>query len=238
MREFAGGATRNDDSKKNDYRGFHSPLALRAFGDYMTEHRTQKDGTVRDSDNWKNGMPRKTYLSSLKRHVEDVHLIMEGHKAVNPDTGAEVTLVEALCGVTFNTQGLLHEVALGRDIQAKVEAPKPVGGLGKKQHRQVRRSDGKPVDAAAEGWHDMEGPGQPVFCREGGAVFGVDRTDNASLRDEYRIAKTKVQHKIHGRWHDVSLYDCGFDPKGFTPAQVLARVLSDFPESEVREVPA
>lgn len=128
MRTFGTGATRNDDSKKNDYRGFISPLAVREYGNYMTEHRTQKDGTVRASDNWKKGISRLAYLSSLLRHTEDIHLIMEGHTAINPDTGQVVTLKEALSAAFFNVQGLLHEVVLGRDVQDKEERPIPMPG--------------------------------------------------------------------------------------------------------------
>lgn len=142
MREFGTGATRNDDKTKNDYRGFRSPLAMKRFGDYMTEHRVQSDGTIRDSDNWKKGMPRKAYLSSLIRHVEDVHLIMEGHVALNPDTKEPVALDEALAAIMFNSQGLLHEVMLGRDAGSVVDP------LLKWQH-----------NSTPEGWHDVPSSG-------------------------------------------------------------------------------
>jgi hypothetical protein len=126
MQQFGSGATRNDDGNKNDYRGFVSPIALVAYGDYMREHRTQADGSVRDSDNWKMGIPRQKYLSSIKRHENDVHLIMEGHVAINPDTGEEVSLKEALSALFFNVQGLLHEVCLDRDTCIKQPEEEPV----------------------------------------------------------------------------------------------------------------
>jgi len=59
MREFISGATRDDSEGKNDYEGYLSPLVLRRFGDYMTLHRKQADGKLRDSDNWQKGMCRR-----------------------------------------------------------------------------------------------------------------------------------------------------------------------------------
>lgn len=119
MRTFGTGATRNDDSNKYDYRGFCSALATRRFAQYMHEHRKQKDGTIRASDNWKKGISRLAYSSSLIRHVKDFELLIEGTGTpINPDTGEPVTLEEVLCAIWFNTQGMLHEVLLGRDTGA------------------------------------------------------------------------------------------------------------------------
>ncbi len=171
MRTFAGGATRNDDSKKNDYRGFVSPIALRAYGDYMTEHRVQKDGTVRASDNWKNGIPRKAYLSSIKRHDQDVHLIMEGHVATNPDTGEPVTLVEALSALMFNVQGLLHEVLLGRDTgeTPHERAMRESFGFGREAHDPTDRV----IEAATNPEKANLVPKMPqlLVIRDGGREF-------------------------------------------------------------------
>lgn len=103
MREFATGATRNDDTGKLDYDGFLSPLALEAFAKYMHQHRIQADGKLRDSDNWQKGMPIEQYRKSLWRHFFDVWRISRGYDADGVD------LVEALCAVLFNAQGMLHE---------------------------------------------------------------------------------------------------------------------------------
>jgi hypothetical protein len=57
------GATRDTSNGKNDYEGFNNPLVELAFGDYMTEHRIQSDGSLRDSDNWQQGFgetPKET----------------------------------------------------------------------------------------------------------------------------------------------------------------------------------
>lgn len=124
MREFPTGATRDDDATKNDYRGYLSPLVLKRFGDYMTEHRKQADGKLRDSDNWKKGIPQKEYLSSLLRHVVDLWAQIEGPNRewklptqTDPAIKSPREVIEdSLCAILFNAQGLLHERLLGRDV--------------------------------------------------------------------------------------------------------------------------
>jgi len=103
MRNFGTGATRNNDATLPDYEGFVSPLALRAFGEYMHKHRFQADGTVRASDNWQKGIPLESYIKSGFRHFMDWWLFHRGQ------TGRE-TLVDALCALMFNVQGYLHEI--------------------------------------------------------------------------------------------------------------------------------
>lgn len=105
MRKFESGATRDDDEGKYEYGGFLSPLVLQAFGAYMHEHRKLADGTTRASGNWKRGMDQRVYFESLLRHVMDVWLHLEGHSSE-----AREELQGALCGVLFNTSGLLLEV--------------------------------------------------------------------------------------------------------------------------------
>lgn len=111
MRKFSTGATRDTDLGKFDPAGFLSPYALHAFCQYMHEHRLQNDGRLRDSDNWKRGMPVGEYFKSLVRHVFDVWHCMEG-------TGLERGgLTDALCAVLFNAQGMLHELIKGYSPQ-------------------------------------------------------------------------------------------------------------------------
>lgn len=99
MRTFPSGATRNDDADKIDFDGFLSPQAIRAYAEYMHTHRTQADGEVRASDNWKKGIDLDSYMKSMWRHF---FAVWEGHRS-----GKDVT--EDLCALMFNVQGMLHE---------------------------------------------------------------------------------------------------------------------------------
>jgi len=109
MRTFDTGATRDIDVDKNDYEGFLSPLVIECFGDYMTLHRKQADGSLRDSDNWQKGIPLSVYIKSMWRHFLDVWFIHRGHKRFDKRDGHEITMREALCALLFNVQGYLHE---------------------------------------------------------------------------------------------------------------------------------
>jgi hypothetical protein len=110
MRQFETGATRDSDKEKYDYEGFLSPLVLQAFGRYMHRHREQADGNLRASDNWQRGMPRDTYMQSGWRHFMDWWLEHRGYPS-------REGLVDALCGLLFNTMGYLHETLKGQDAE-------------------------------------------------------------------------------------------------------------------------
>ncbi len=110
MRTFATGATRDLDADKLDYEGFLSPLVLERYARYMHQHRKTAAG-LRDSDNWQGGMPRRVYAKSFLRHAIDVWMLHRG-------IPREVTMEEALCAVLFNAMGYLHEVILGREVDA------------------------------------------------------------------------------------------------------------------------
>lgn len=103
-REFDTGANRDTAEGKLEYAGFLCPLVLKRFAEYMHEHRTLRDGTLRTSDNWKKGIPKEVYKHSLLRHVMDLWLHMDGH----PEAATEA-LEESLCAIMFNAQGLLRE---------------------------------------------------------------------------------------------------------------------------------
>lgn len=112
VRQFDTGATRDSDEGKNDYEGYLSPLFLEAFGDYMTEHRVQSDGSVRAADNWQRGIPIQAYRESLIRHTFTAWRIWRGWPVKKEKIGGvlrEPTLIEALCGIFFNVQGMAHE---------------------------------------------------------------------------------------------------------------------------------
>jgi hypothetical protein len=110
MRKFATGATRNLDTNKLDYDGFFCPLVMKRFSEYMHSHRQQADGTLRDADNWQNGIPFNVYIKSMFRHFMDLRLIHKGAKAISPEDQHEITAEEALCAILFNAQGYLHEL--------------------------------------------------------------------------------------------------------------------------------
>lgn len=109
IRTFDTGATRDTDEGKHDYYGYRSSLVTKRFGEYMTKHRQQPDGSMRGSDNWKKGLPAKESVRSLDRHVEDVKLFFEGYPLE-----AREGIEEALCAVIFNAQSILLEVLEGR----------------------------------------------------------------------------------------------------------------------------
>jgi hypothetical protein len=102
MRQFDTGATRDSDDTKNDYEGFLSPLVIEAYGNYMTKHRKQADGKLRDSDNWQKGMPKDCYIKSGWRHFMDW---WKEHRRISSREG----LIDALCALMFNVMGYLHE---------------------------------------------------------------------------------------------------------------------------------
>ena len=101
MRIFKSGANRDDNDTKIDFEGHLSPLAIKAFGEYMNKHRTQSDGKRRASDNWQRGIPKDVYMKSLWRHFFDVWMIHRGHKKGD--------IKDALCACFFNISGYLHE---------------------------------------------------------------------------------------------------------------------------------
>jgi hypothetical protein len=107
QRVFDTGANRDSEEGKLDFEGFFSPAVLLRFAQYMHAHRKMADGSLRDSDNWQRGMPKNAYMKSLMRHIFDVWLLHRGLKARDD-------MQNALCGVMFNTMGLMMEELRGR----------------------------------------------------------------------------------------------------------------------------
>lgn len=103
IRKFETGATRDTDTNKLDYEGFLSPAVLTCYAEYMHKNRIQSDGTLRDSDNWQKGIPVAQYMKSLFRHFMDVW-------RWNRNLSIRDTISNALCGVMFNSMGMLHEL--------------------------------------------------------------------------------------------------------------------------------
>ena len=103
MRTFDTGANRDSDGGKLDYEAFLSPLVLKKYAEYMHKHRALEDGTLRDGDNWQQGMPLDVYMKSMWRHFMDVWTFQRG-------LDNSIRIEDALCGVMFNAMGYLHEI--------------------------------------------------------------------------------------------------------------------------------
>lgn len=102
IRKFASGATRDTDVGKHDFEGYESIQVRRRYAEYMTANRLQKDGTIRESSNWKRGIAKDAYITSLDRHVVDV---IAGYRGLPADD-----LEVSLCATIFNASGLLFEL--------------------------------------------------------------------------------------------------------------------------------
>ena len=118
MRQFESGAARDSDDhpEKPSYFKALSPIVLREYVKYLGRHRTLPDGSKRDWDNWKSGIPMDVYADGLLRHSWAVWLILQGFKAY--DNHGEVNLKDSLCGVLFGTMGMLHEI-LKQELEKK-----------------------------------------------------------------------------------------------------------------------
>lgn len=115
LQKFDTGATRSADTDKNDYEGFMSFTAIEEFGDYMSRHRTQADGSVRDSDNWQKGIPLRAYVKSLLRHSLELWGLHRGYRSRRlgreyPGRNFNFLKRETACAIWFNVQGFLHEL--------------------------------------------------------------------------------------------------------------------------------
>lgn len=113
IRTFAGGATRDTLSNKPSYVKALSPIVLRRYVEYIGKHRVQADGSLRDWDNWKQGMPQDVYLDGLGRHFLAVWLLLDGFDAF--DNHGPVILEDSLCGIIFNAQGILDRILKGEE---------------------------------------------------------------------------------------------------------------------------
>jgi hypothetical protein len=125
VRTFSTGATRDTAEGKIDPEGFLDPLVVAAFSEYMDRHRVQRDGSLRDSDNWQRGFPRAAIIKSMWRHFLDLWLLHRGHAPRSADhltlyssRGIEAVRQEIACALLFNVQAYLREILLGRDVDS------------------------------------------------------------------------------------------------------------------------
>jgi len=110
IRKFETGATRDTDQNKLDYEAFLSPIVLKAYAEYLNKHRVQKDGTLRDGDNWQKLFGPDHYavcMKSLSRHFMDVWLYQRGFEP-------RETVDDALAGIIFNAMAYWYKLLLER----------------------------------------------------------------------------------------------------------------------------
>lgn len=109
IRTFESGATRDSEDGKLDPEGALSELVVLRYSQYMAEHRTMADGSLRDTDNWKAGFTPSSYVKSLWRHILDLWLIHRGF-----GDWARHSLEDCLCAIIFNASGYLHRLMVER----------------------------------------------------------------------------------------------------------------------------
>jgi hypothetical protein len=106
IRKFETGATRDTDKDKLDYEGFLSPAVIEAYAMYMHKHRFQRDGAMRNSDNWQNLFGPDHYavcMKSLFRHFMDLWMY---HRGLTP----RETVDDAMAGIMFNVMAYWHKL--------------------------------------------------------------------------------------------------------------------------------
>lgn len=107
MNTFETGATRSEDVVRDDPDGYLSPLFLDMYFKYMTKHRVQADGAVRDSDNWQKGIPLARYMKGMWRHFFHMWQRHRGYEVT--DSLAADSIEEDISAMFFNLQGYAHE---------------------------------------------------------------------------------------------------------------------------------
>lgn len=113
-RTFETGANRDLDDGKVNYLECLSPLVIEAYGEYILNCSVMKDGTRRSCDNWKKGIPLKSFIESGFRHFKDAWKLYGGYMNENEidltENERQKKVVKLLCGVLFNVNGFLHEI--------------------------------------------------------------------------------------------------------------------------------
>ena len=102
IRTFDTGATRSNEPDRIDWIKLFSFPVLFRYAEYMSKHRVQADGSIRDMDNWKKGIPKGELLESLFRHVLDLVALHEGVKGMR-----DSTVEDSCCAIMFNIMGYL-----------------------------------------------------------------------------------------------------------------------------------
>jgi hypothetical protein len=116
IRTFDSGATRDTTEGKLSYVKALSSIVLQRYVQYLDKHRLQPDGSMREFNNWKKGIPEDTYFDSLGRHFVAAWLLKEGFPA--EDNHGPVNIEDSLCAIIFNSMGWLHEILKDRKENA------------------------------------------------------------------------------------------------------------------------
>ena len=111
-RTFESGATRDTVNDKLSYVKGMSVAVLHRYMEYLGKHREQPDGSTREFDNWKKGIPKECYIDSLVRHTMDEWRLYEGQAVI--DNHGYVSEEDLLCAIIFNAHGILHEILKGK----------------------------------------------------------------------------------------------------------------------------
>ena len=121
LRKFETGATRNIDTEREDPEGFLAPEVIEVYIAFMHKNRFQKDGTLREADNWQKGIPQRAYMKSLWRHFFDLwkkhrenknHITEEAANLERVYIGGRLQdpkIIEDCCAIMFNIMGYLQQ---------------------------------------------------------------------------------------------------------------------------------
>jgi hypothetical protein len=147
MNSFDTGATRDTSEGKLDSEGFTHPKVMEQFYKFMSMHRLQSDGQLRDSDNWMKGIPIENYMKSLTRHREDVWQEYRGFKT---DNG----LIAGLCGVIFNAMGYMLEELKKQDFVLRdFDGDDPIPEIKARQEELAQKENaGRCAEFSEESW--------------------------------------------------------------------------------------
>lgn len=115
LEEFKTGATKSPSTERWAPARFTSAIVLNRYYEFMHKNRFQKDGTVREPDNWKLGIPSKNYFASLDRHFHEAKLMWEFPETTHyNDASQKLEWEDTLCAILFNVMGLLFNVLTGK----------------------------------------------------------------------------------------------------------------------------
>lgn len=110
IRKFSTGATRDTDSTKPDFEGFISPLVIEAYGRYMSKHRIQSDGSLRDSDNWQKLFGEKHLDVCMKSGWRHFFSWWKSHRGYKTEESIE----DSLMALMFNVNAYMHKIELDK----------------------------------------------------------------------------------------------------------------------------